>query len=450
MRKPASLIPEFTDNIALLRKDRQILAKTKIPVVTVAASFRDDLARFHGVENYFGDNQDEVLFSRAHYSMALASIVAAWGKGTHLEKAWLVDPTNYVTRKDWSKIEFTEEVGKLLARNKILKFIKDIIDTRARNKLPITNAISTPLLYLFEHVNRPILSFHYEAGNILAGTGKQVVQVITDPHVRPQYLEHAQLPNIRYCVFDQNTKDSVLELAEVMDKTVDPRRVIVTGPPVDPRIVAARSKKTATAHTSRPLRLVITTGGLGNNKIEIEKCVKSLAPLLRESRLQTAKQRIQLIVYVGVHEDIRESIHAIAHQEGITTSARDHIDAPLRILYSPHVVDANEMLIKYAFPWADGFITKPSGDMAYDAAAAGCFLLTLEPWGEWEHNIRDIFEQRGISRRAIPEDLAAQLESLTDPHGGKSWVESAIENALHLPELFTHGIDHILAQMPKE
>jgi hypothetical protein len=87
--------------------------------------------------------------------------------------------------------------------------------------------------------------------------------------------------------------------------------------------------------------------------------------------------------------------------------------------------------------------------MAYDAAAAGCFLLTLEPWGEWEHNIRDIFEQRGISRRAMPENMIEQIDSLVTSHGDRSWVETAIDNALHLPKLFTEGTKNILAQMPK-
>lgn len=431
----------------LLDKDRKILERTKVPIVTVSASFRDELARFHGVRDYFGYTEDEVLFSRAHYSMALAAAVGSWKNGVHPEKAWLVDPTNYVSEKDWGKIEFTEEVGKLMARFKPLKMLKDLIDTKARNKLPITDAITTPLLYLFENVHHPILSFHYESGNILAGIGKHVVQVVTDPHVRPQYLEHAGLSTMRFCVFDENTKITLLELAEVMGKTVDPSRVIVTGPPVDPRVVACRTKKDPKDHLKRPLRLVITTGGLGTNKKEIEQCMRSLAPMLRSDAGRSPK--IQLIVYVSVHEDLRESIHDIARQEGIATAERQEIDAPLRILHSPHIVEANELLIKFAFPWADGFITKPSGDMAYDAAAAGCFLLTLEPWGEWEHNIRDVFEQRGISRRAIPEKLVDQLESLMASNHGISWVENAMIQAKNLPHLFTEGTKNILAQMPK-
>ncbi|MBP9700757.1 hypothetical protein KBD71_05775 [Candidatus Woesebacteria bacterium] len=438
-----------TENLHLLKKDRALLEKTRIPIVTVAASFRDELARFHGVSDYFGENGPEVLFSRAHYSMAMAAAMGVWKKEVDPKKAWLVDPTNYVSSKDWNTIEFTEEVGKAMARHKILKMLKDFIDTKARNKLPITKAITTPLLYLFEHVQTPILSFHYETGKILAGMGKHVVQVVTDPHVRPQYLDHAELPSMRFCVFDDNTKTSFLELADVLEKKVDPKRVIVTGPPVDPRIVAARKRKSITAHHHRKLRLLITTGGLGNNQEEIEACVRSLSPLVREQLVGGNESGIQLIVYVGVHDDFRERMHGVAKQEGIPTGSKDDESSPLRILYSPHVVQANEYLIKYGFPWADGVITKPSGDMAYDAAAAGCFILTLEPWGEWEHNIRDIFEQHSISRRALPGELEKQLESLLERHGDKSWIDHAIGNALKLPAQFTEGTQNILALLPK-
>lgn len=433
---------DIFENYPLLDKDKRILEKTRVPIVTVSASFRDELARFHNISSYFGKTEDEVVFSRAHYSMALGAAVKAWGSQVNPSKAWLVDPTNYVTRQDWKKVEFTEEVGKAMARNSFLKKIKDLIDSRARSKLPITQAITTPLLYLFEHVHTPILSFHYETGNILAGVGKHVVQVVTDPHVREHYLEHAELPTMRFCVFDEKTKVEFLEKADLLDKQVDHRRVIVTGPPIDPRIVKVRSGKSPQDHKTRPLRLVITTGGLGNNKQEIEQCVRSLVPLLK-------KQTLQLIVYVSTHEDFRESIHAIARQEGVPTAERHEYEASLRILHSPNLVEANELLIKYGFPWADGFITKPSGDMAYDAAAAGCFFLSLEPWGEWEYNIREIFEQRGISRRAVPEDLAVQIESLCTERSGKSWVEKAIEQALELPRLFLDGTENILKQMPR-
>lgn len=427
----------------LLHKDKHLLEHTKVPVVTVAASFRHDLAEFYHLR--YMDNAPEVLFSRAHYSMAVAALVQAWGGKYQPDpkKAWAVDPTNYVTKNDWSKVEFTENMGKLVARYDILKLIKNLVDTGARNKLPITDAITTPLLYLFEHVDRPILSFHYEAGNILGGLGKKVVQVVTDPHVRDQYLDHAELHTMRFCVFDDNTKVSFLEKAATIGKKVDPRRIVVTGPPVDPRIVAAGSKKTISNLKNRPLRVVIATGGLGTNKPEIEECVRSLAPILR-----LPNSPLHVIIYVGVHEDIRESIHSICNQEGVPTARIGETDAPVRILYSPHIVEANEALIQYGFPWADGFITKPSGDMAYDAAAAGCFVLTLQPWGEWEENVRDVFEQREISRRAIPEKLEEQMKALIAEMNGKSWVESAMKQAQTLPNLFTHGIQNILKQLP--
>ena len=66
-----------------------------------------------------------------------------------------------------------------------------------------------------------------------------------------------------------------------MGKRVDPDRIIVTGPPVDPRIIAARKKKNPFL-LKRPLRLCITTGGLGTNKDEIHEILHLLFDLLKQ------------------------------------------------------------------------------------------------------------------------------------------------------------------------
>ena len=100
--------------------------------------------------------------------------------------------------------------------------------------------------------------------------------------------------------------------------------------------------------------------------------------------------------------------------------------------------------MRYIFPWADGFITKPSGDMAYDAVAAGCFLLTLSEWGVWEERIREIFEQEGIARKAEPAQLVTQLSLLQQSIRGKSWVESAMYNALKIDQSYLTGAENIL------
>ncbi|PWU23257.1 hypothetical protein C5B42_03780, partial [Candidatus Cerribacteria bacterium 'Amazon FNV 2010 28 9'] len=274
-------------DLELLSHDRKALEHTKIPMVTVAASFRHDLKQTYHIKDT-DPKSAEVLFSRAHYSMALGVAMQEWKSHVDPSKAWLVDPTNYVQHHDWSKVEFTAAMGQVMARNSLLKFVKDLIDTKVRSKLPITDAITTPLLYLFEKVDRPILSFHYEAGNILAKVGKRVIQVVTDPHVRDQYLEYAQLPTMRFCVFDQNTKTAFLEKAAVLEKQVDPKRIIITGPPVDPRIIACRKNKRSSQVKKRALRLCITTGGLGTNKKEIEECVRSLAPLFSKQKSLTS------------------------------------------------------------------------------------------------------------------------------------------------------------------
>ena len=138
-----------------------------------------------------------------------------------------------------------------------------------------------------------------------------------------------------------------------------------------------------------------------------------------------------------------------------TTFARVHrikigenhdVQSPFRIFHGHDIVDANELLLDYVFPWADGFISKPSGDMAYEAIAAGCFLLTLHPWGEWEENIRARAEVMGVSIRADIENIVAQLQAITTVpiEKNKPWVELALEKAQHHAKPLSQGAFNIL------
>ena len=434
------------------QKDKALLEKPRLPIVTVSATFREDLKEMHG----FHENEQirDIVFSRAHYSMAVGIAVAAWGNKVDADKAWVVDPTNYVSHDHWRSIILTEAIGKTLARYPLLKFLKDLVDKFGRQKLPILESITPPLLYLFHEVKKPILSLHIATGNILAAQGKKVVQVVTDPHVRSDYLTHAALPNIQFCVFDERTKSEFLEKARLHNITADPKRVVVTGPPVDPRIVACRDKKIA--WRSGPLRLCITTGGLGTNKPEIHSLLNQLLP-----ELHTKNPRWEIMVYAGTQRDIKDLALDIALQQKVGTKliqandpatfmagkqSHEQLDArSLTILYHPQIIDANELLLQYAFPWAHGFITKPSGDMAYDAAAAGSFLLTLKEWGEWEHNIKEIFEQQGIAREAHIANIVNQLEFCMSAQGkAQSWIEQAMLQANSMDKLFLNGAKEIV------
>jgi hypothetical protein len=455
-----------TQTSSLLRKDKELLEKTRFPIVTVSSSFREEIKQFHNMEH--DQTMRDVVFSRAHFSMAIGVMVQAWEEAKHrgeskknlkphtheLSKsfanpteAWLIDPTNYVSSRDWSKITNVEYIGRKLARNTLLKWIKDKIDTFVRGRLPITSAITPPLLHVFQSVERPIISLHYEAGNILASVGKKVVQVVTDPHVRDQYLLYADLPNIKFCVFDEKTREDFLEKAKLMGKIVDPARVIVTGPPVDPRVVAARAKKSAENMRKRPLRICITTGGLGTNKHEISDIFHELFDLLRKH-----PRPIQMLGYGGTNHDFTVMAQAIAKDEHVAIAPLDDETASFRFIHGKHIFEINELLLRYGFPWADVFITKPSGDMAYDAASAGCAMLFLSPWGEWEENIQEVFEQRGIARKAVPKHITEQVSVLLGADNpkkkntgrAKSWFELAQKAALQLPPQFTSGSMHIL------
>lgn len=455
MKKSPGLFDANTTH--LLEQDKQLLESTKVPMVTVSASFRDDLESHHRVDDDI--NHPDVTLSRAHYSMALGVAVQAWGTDQIADttpaatsnsaqakrRAWLVDPTNYIKHDDWSRVAFTETVGRILARHKFLNWVKqNFVDRFLRQSFPLTKNITPGLLYLTQSIDRPILSFHIVAGNILAQAGKKVVQVVTDPHVRGDYVQYAHLPTMTYCVFDEATKDEFLEQATAMDKKVDPERIIVTGPPIDPRIVAARTGKKTSSWRRRPLRVLLTTGGLGTNKDELAELLQQLLPLTHRHGRRRGQGAIQLMYYAGTNADHVTMVREIAAAAKVKIGALDDTRAALRLVYNDDIVDANNLLLMHGFPWADAVYCKPSGDMAYDAAVAGCALLFLRPWGEWEYNVQAVFTQLGIGRVADLKQADEQLLELINTDYDQPWLESALTASHNLPPLFTHGAQNIL------
>lgn len=417
--------PPDLDLPQTIHDDLHRLESVDVPIVTISASFRKDIAEHLGERAM---SLEEAVFSRAHFSMAVGVFEQARRAGL---TAWLVDPTNYVSEDEWKKILLTERIAETVARSPLLKKVKDMLDSFARKKLPISSAVDDPLRYVTYGVKRPIISMHYESGNLLARQGKKVLQVVTDPHVRVNYLFEAQRKNITFAVFDEDTRKDFLKKAREMKKNVSPSRVVVTGPPVDPRIVDARRKKEDLK--GRALRLAITTGGLGTNKGEIRNVVSSLIPKIQNGE-------VQVILYAGTHRDFQELYRGLAEKAKIKGGELANKEAPLRIIHESSIISANQALIDYAFPWADGFVTKPSGDMAYDAAAAGCFILSLSPWGEWEENIQKVFTKLAILQRAKPKFFAEQLEELLS----SGWIEGARKRALQISSLFLNGAREIV------
>jgi len=84
--------------------------------------------------------------------------------------------------------------------------------------------------------------------------------------------------------------------------------------------------------------------------------------------------------------------------------------------------------------------------MAYEAVTAGCFLLTLKPWGEWEESIRQYFEELGVSVPARTHDIVKQLEALSTVavKDKKPWIELALERASKLQLPLSKGASNIL------
>lgn len=444
----------------ILGKEREYLELSNVPIVTVSAQYLEDLKGLHSYKEL--DNTIDVVYSRAHYSMALATAIKAWGKTINPKKAWLTDPTNFIVKDDLFKIKLTETVGKTLARNPFLKKIKDVIDKFGRNQLPILSSIETPLYLLTQNIKKPIISFHIAAGNILVKYKKKVLQVITDPHVRYDYLENADSPLMFFSVFDEETKEELLEKALVAGKKINPKKIFITGPPVDPRIIKASKKKNAW-HVG-PIKLCLTTGGLGTNKKEIAQVLNQLLPTLKQK-----PSPFKIMLYAGTHLDIKDLGIAKAKKEQINYELISGVDpadftiggtiankfsslnasSNFFIVYHPQIVDANELLVRYAFPFADGFISKPSGDMAYDAAISGSFLLTLQEWGEWELNIKEIFERKKIAQEANLKNIVQQLFDLAMNNQGESWINRAMCQAANLETLYKNGCENILTAAKK-
>jgi hypothetical protein len=241
---------------------------------------------------------------------------------------------------------------------------------------------------------------------------------------------------------------------------------------------------------------------LGTNKVEIKAVLEKLLP---EIKKQSSKKKnenlptIELCFYAGTHQDHKDMAVKIAKKNNLAyrlISPQDPANFAIKgdinkqtkaekdfskneksrikfnIIYHPQIVDANELLIHYGFPWADLFITKPSGDMAYDAALSGAALLTLKEWGEWEHNVRQVFEERGIAQKLDLENLIEQLEKISyektadisskkpasakrpipqieEKTSGNSWIARAMENTRKLDKIFYHGAENILKAAEK-
>lgn len=422
-----TLPPEDLDLKNAIHEERHLLEKAEVPIVTVSATFRKELAdKYKSIVHTASD----VVYSRGHYSMgeAVRAQALLMGKTTHLS-----DPTNFASKKNWKKIEFTESIGLLVARYKALKWLRNKADVVMRGKLPIKEAITEPLLYLTGNTPNPIISMHYETGTILSKSGKVVLQAVTDPHVHHQYLDALPSSTITYAVFDEETRSSFFTLAKKNKKEIREDQVVVTGPFVHPAIVEIGKKEKKIAK-GEPVNIAITTGGLGTNFEEIKRVLESFSPLL------APPEKVRLFLFASTHSDFRNYFEEYAKRNNVRIGDIDDEEARIRILYDDSIIDANENLIKHMFPWAHGVITKPSGDMAYDAAAAGCFLLFLSPWGEWEKNVSAVFIKRNIGFNLSTDDSYNHFLKLQKE--GK--LEAAMKNAHKLPSLFRDGCKNLI------
>jgi hypothetical protein len=79
--------------------------------------------------------------------------------------------------------------------------------------------------------------------------------------------------------------------------------------------------------------------------------------------------------------------------------------------------------------------------MAYDAAAANCFLLFLEPWGSWEENIQEIFIKKKIGFDLNTDNAIGHFQRLL--RSGK--LKKAMEETTKMDTLFRDGCKNIIS-----
>lgn len=447
----------------LLARDARRLRRADVPVETLSATFTEDLKKELGLPD--NNTIPDVVLSRAHYSMArgFVEFIQTSDKRNHAQtlitahlQSWLVDPLNHLYGAEKRQLMVTAAIGKQVARHSWLALIKSLADRYGRKKMPLKEVIVPPLQHLVARVTQPVVSFHIVTGNMLVESGHAVVQVITDPHVRSEYVTHAGSPLLTLCVFDERTRADVFEQAGLLGKALLPHQVVVTGPPIDQRIIDLGKRK-AVYDNTRALRICMATGGLGTNQTELLTALRVLLPYLKARRDRQSTPPFEVTMFLGTNQDLARRCAALARAFGVRYThggrALGHKSThTLHIIVHPQITDANEQLIQHIFPWADVCVTKPSGDMAYDAAAAGCAILSLAEWGPWEHRVREVFEQAGISRKALPEAIDIQLLGLLTKGSGKareetSWIVAAQQRAHHLREhdpFFAQGCEQIL------
>ena len=98
--------------------------------------------------------------------------------------------------------------------------------------------------------------------------------------------------------------------------------------------------------------------------------------------------------------------------------------------------------------------------------AAGAALLTLKEWGEWEHNVREVFKKNGTAQVANVDHIVEQLVKITSNNevtfetdklnstnrpipsikaeSQKPWLTQAMNNAKNLDPIFYRGAKNIL------
>lgn len=198
--------------------------------------------------------------------------------------------------------------------------------------------------------------------------GLQVWSLVTDywPHV------WWKAPGVdRYFAGLEETQ------TELIARGVDPRRITVSGLPVDRQFSIVRDRApliTTYQLEAQRLTLLVTSGGYGIGPVE--RLCRSLIDGAR-----AAQDRVQLVIVAGENRPLKARLEALAHAA----------PCPVRVLGFTR--EMPELMTV-----ADVVLTKPGGMTVTEALVAGRPLVLFAPiWGQETGNAR-LLVHHGLAR----------------------------------------------------
>ncbi|MFA5136150.1 MAG: hypothetical protein WC489_02030 [Patescibacteria group bacterium] len=146
--------------------------------------------------------------------------------------------------------------------------------------------------------------------------------------------------------------------------------------------------------------------------------------------------KVELSVFLGTNMDLAERLHKQLSKLGLNDP-----------LFTVNIVSgtdkeelnksAQQMLIS-----ADFVCSKPSGDRAYEACAAGCPLLSLFALHPHEEKIFEMLQEQGMAVKCKTSHLKRQIEEIITNNGIIQMIQACRSEHARVG---LHGTSNLLA-----